>query len=104
MDCEACTIPINTELLKVNGVMEVNTSYKNGNTIVKFDNSKTSPDSLSTAINSLGYKVIQPKQQALNLKGLSLLEKKFYFCLVPECFLHLLFPRDKSDWSVVNLY
>ena len=57
MDCEACTAPINNELLKVNGVIEVNTSYKNGNAIVKFDNSKTSPDSLSTAINSLGYKV-----------------------------------------------
>lgn len=57
MDCEACTAPINNELLKVNGVIEVNTSYKNGNAIVKFDNSKTSVDSLSTAVNNLGYKV-----------------------------------------------
>ena len=57
MDCEACTAPINNKLLKVNGVMEVNTSYKNGNAIVIFDNSKTSVDSLSNAVNNLGYKV-----------------------------------------------
>ena len=58
MDCEGCTAHINGELSKVNGVIEANTSYKNANAIVKFDNSKTSVDSLSNIINNIGYKVI----------------------------------------------
>ena len=58
MDCEGCTAHINGELSKVNGVIEANTSYKNANAIVKFDNAKISGDSLSSIINSIGYKVI----------------------------------------------
>lgn len=58
MDCEGCTAHINGELSKINGVIEANTSYKNANAIVKFDNSKTSVDSLSSIVNNIGYKVI----------------------------------------------
>ena len=57
MDCEACTAPINSELLKINGVIEANTSYKNANAIVKFDNTKISVDTIANAINAIGYKV-----------------------------------------------
>lgn len=58
MDCEGCTAHINSELSKANGVIEANTSYKKANAIIKFDNSKTSVDSLSNIINNIGYKVI----------------------------------------------
>ena len=58
MDCEGCTAQINGELSKVNGVIEANTSYKNANAIVKFDNSKISVDSLSSIVTNIGYKVI----------------------------------------------
>lgn len=58
MDCEGCTAHINGELSKVNGVIEANTSYKNANAIIKFDNTKTSVDSLSSIVNNIGYKVI----------------------------------------------
>jgi len=58
MDCEGCTAHINGALSKVDGVIEANTYYKNANAIVKFDNSKTSVDSLSNIINNIGYKVI----------------------------------------------
>ena len=57
MDCEGCTAHINSELSKVNGVIETNTSYKNANAIIKFDNSKISIDSIAKAVNSIGYKV-----------------------------------------------
>ena len=57
MDCEGCTAHINSELSKVNGVIEVNTSYKNANAIVKFDNSKISVDSIANKVNTIGYKV-----------------------------------------------
>ena len=57
MDCEGCTAHINNELSKVNGVIEANTSYKNANAIVKFDNSKISVDSIANTVNAIGYKV-----------------------------------------------
>lgn len=57
MDCEGCTAPINNEILKLNGIIEANTSYKNANAIVKFDNSKVSVDSIANAVNAIGYKV-----------------------------------------------
>ena len=57
MDCEGCTAHINSELSKVNGVIEANTSYKHANAIVKFDNSKISIDSIANAVNSIGHKV-----------------------------------------------
>ncbi|MBN8718619.1 MAG: mercuric transport protein MerTP [Sediminibacterium magnilacihabitans] len=58
MTCEGCTSHIDGELSKVNGIIRSNTSYKNANAIVKFDNSKTTVDSLVNIINSIGYKVI----------------------------------------------
>lgn len=57
MDCEGCTAHINSELSKTSGVIEVNTSYEKGTSLVKFDNSKTSVDSLVSVINKTGYKV-----------------------------------------------
>ncbi len=58
MNCEGCEEHINGELLKVIGVIEVNTSYKNAGSIVKFDNTITSVDSLISIINKIGYKVV----------------------------------------------
>ncbi|MBA3674083.1 MAG: mercuric transport protein MerTP [Chitinophagaceae bacterium] len=58
MTCESCTEHVNSEISKVNGVIEFNTSYENANSRVKFDNSKTSIDSIAIAIRSTGYKVI----------------------------------------------
>jgi copper chaperone CopZ len=57
MDCEACTAHINSALSKINGVIEANTSYKNADAVVKFDNSKISVDSIANAVNAIGYKV-----------------------------------------------
>ena len=58
MDCEACEQTINLALSKVSGVLEYKTEYKDGSSIVKFDNSKTNQDSIASAINETGYKVI----------------------------------------------
>jgi copper chaperone CopZ len=57
MTCESCTEHINSELSKTLGVIDFNTSYEKGNSLVKFDNSKTSVDSLASVINKTGYKV-----------------------------------------------
>ncbi len=64
MSCEACTQEINSELSKVNGVIEYKTSYEKANSIVKFDKSKTSVDAIVAAVNKTGYKVT--KQKVIN--------------------------------------
>ena len=58
MTCESCTQNVNSEISKVKGIVEFQTSYENANSTVKFDNSKTSVDSIAAAINSTGYKVV----------------------------------------------
>ncbi len=59
MTCESCTEHVNSEIAKVNGVIEFQTSYENANSAVKFDNTKTNMPEIEKAINSTGYKVIQ---------------------------------------------
>lgn len=58
MTCESCAEHVNNEISKVNGVIEFQTSYEKASSTVKFDNSKTSVDSIATAINGTGYKVV----------------------------------------------
>ncbi len=58
MTCESCTQHVNSEISKVEGIITFETSYENANSTVKFDNSKTSIDSIATVINSTGYKVV----------------------------------------------
>ncbi len=58
MSCESCTQHVNSEISKVKGIITFQTSYDNANSIVKFDNSKTSIDSIAAVINSTGYKVV----------------------------------------------
>jgi len=64
MTCESCTEHVNNEISKVKGVIDFKTSYEKANSTVKFDNSKTSIDSIASAIKSTGYKVVS--QTAIN--------------------------------------
>ncbi len=64
MTCESCTEHVNSEISKVKGVIDFKTSYEKANSTVKYDNSKTSIDSIASAIKSTGYKVIS--QTAIN--------------------------------------
>lgn len=61
MTCEGCTEHVNSEIAKVKGVVNFHTSYEKSRSIVSFDNSKTSADSITAAINSTGYKVVAQK-------------------------------------------
>ena len=58
MTCEACTEHVNDEVAKVKGVLTWQTSYENAASIIKFDSTKTTTDSIIAAINSTGYNVI----------------------------------------------
>ncbi len=58
MTCDGCTDHVNNEIAKIRGVINYKTSFEMANSIVTFDNSKTSADSIVAAINSTGYKVV----------------------------------------------
>ena len=58
MTCEGCTKHVNSEIAKVKGVINYQTSYEKANSVVKFDNNKTSADSIAAAINITGYQVV----------------------------------------------
>jgi mercuric ion transport protein len=55
MTCDACQNHVNLAVNELTGIVDVNTSYANGNATVQFDNTKTSVDEIKEAINSTGY-------------------------------------------------
>jgi mercuric ion transport protein len=57
MTCESCRETINLTLSKVPGVLEYKTDYKEGSSLVKFDNSKTNEQNIVNKVNQTGYKV-----------------------------------------------
>lgn len=59
MYCTGCAYAVNKAISKIEGIIEYNTSYEKGNTIVTFDKNKTSVDAIVTAINKTGYTVIR---------------------------------------------
>ena len=61
MTCESCELHIKQELNKMTGIVNSTVSFKNGNAIVEFDNSKTDNSKIEQAINSTGYKVTDKK-------------------------------------------
>ena len=57
MTCGGCEEHVNSELSKVTGVIESQTSYAKGTSTVKFDKSKASVEQLKKAIAKTGYEV-----------------------------------------------
>lgn len=61
MTCAGCEAHVESEVNKLDGILSVETSYENANTIVEFDKTKTDLVAISKAINSTGYKVVDNK-------------------------------------------
>ena len=57
MSCKGCETEVNNELHKVAGVIDAQTFYDKGTSIVKYDKSKATIDQLKSAIAQTGYKV-----------------------------------------------
>ena len=57
MTCASCEAHVNQEVNKLNGIVNSKTSYKNGNAIIEYDQTKTNELEIEKAINSTGYKV-----------------------------------------------
>ena len=80
MTCSNCAATV-TKALQKKGLQEVNVSFIDKEVSFLLDE-KNSLHDISSSINSLGYKVIGPRQQIIDVKNLSPLEKKFYFSLI----------------------
>jgi mercuric ion transport protein len=57
MSCKGCETEVNNELHKVAGVIDAQTFYDKGTSIVKYDKSKATVEQLKNAIAQTGYKV-----------------------------------------------
>ena len=57
MTCNACENHVNHAVNELSGIVDVNTSYTKGNTIVEFDDTQTNILEIEEAINSTGYTV-----------------------------------------------
>lgn len=57
MTCNACEEHINHSVNKLDGILKMKSSYKNGISQVEFDKSKTNIEEIEKTINSTGYTV-----------------------------------------------
>ncbi|UJH91899.1 mercuric transport protein MerTP [Antarcticibacterium sp. 1MA-6-2] len=58
MTCAGCEAPVEGKVSKLNGIISVNASYENANTVVEYDKTKVNRAAIITAISSTYYKVV----------------------------------------------
>jgi mercuric ion transport protein len=58
MTCTGCEIHIETEVNKLDGIIEVKANYDKGTTLVIYDKTKLSTKEIEEAIKNTGYKII----------------------------------------------
>ncbi|MCX2679875.1 mercuric transport protein MerTP [Galbibacter sp. EGI 63066] len=63
MTCNGCAAHVDHEVNKLPGIINITTSYKNKNSIIEFDSSKTDVEEIKEAINATGYTVTDKKEQ-----------------------------------------
>ncbi len=61
MTCSGCEEHVKHAVNELDGVIEASASYKDGKAVISYDASKTSLEKIKVAINSTGYKVVEPK-------------------------------------------
>jgi mercuric ion transport protein len=63
MTCTSCEEHINHSVNQLIGIVNIKSSYENGNAEIEFDNSKTTIEEIEKAVNSTGYSVINTKEK-----------------------------------------
>ena len=63
MTCSACEGHINHNISELEGVIKVNTSYKEKESIVEFDTTKTKIEDIKQAVDETGYTVSEYKKE-----------------------------------------
>lgn len=61
MTCDACQNHVNHAVNELPGIIDVKSSYSEGNAVIEFDNTQTSILEIKKAINGTGYKVVGKK-------------------------------------------
>ena len=91
MTCANCALGIKKQLEK-KGMENVNVNFSTGEASY-INAGKLSLDEIKESINKIGYKVIDEVKEE---RGLSSIEKKFYFSLIftVPLFLHMFFSHD----------
>lgn len=59
MTCSGCEAHIESEVTKLDGILNVDADYEAANTTVKYDETKVDLEKIETAILSTGYKIIK---------------------------------------------
>jgi copper chaperone CopZ len=59
MTCTGCEGHIESEVNKLDGIIEVKANYEKGNTIVKYDKTKVTNKEIEDAVGKTGYKIIE---------------------------------------------
>jgi len=59
MTCTACEDHINHSVNELNGILDISSSYENGNSEIEFDDSKTTIEEIEKTINKTGYRVVE---------------------------------------------
>jgi Cu+-exporting ATPase len=104
MTCSNCALGIKKKLEK-KGLEGVSVNFSTGEVIYS-ENKKIDLEEIKNDINSLGFKVLDTSEE--EKKGLSSIEKKFYFTLfftIP-LFLHMFFSHDfilNNAWVQLGL-
>lgn len=55
MTCDACAANIETSVGKIEGVLAVEASYKDGRAVVTYDADKVKPAAIEAVVDGLGY-------------------------------------------------
>jgi mercuric ion transport protein len=59
MTCTGCEIHIESEVNKLDGIIEVKATHEKGNTIVIYDKTKVTNKEIEDAVGKTGYKIIE---------------------------------------------
>ena len=59
MTCTGCEVHIESEVNKLDGIIEVKANHEKGNTIVKYDKTKVTNKEIEDAVEKTGYKIIE---------------------------------------------
>jgi len=63
MTCSGCEKQVNHEVNKIQGIVKTVASFKNGNAIIEFDNTKTNINEIEKAIAKTEYSVTDKKEK-----------------------------------------
>jgi len=61
MTCTSCEEHINHSVYKLDGILNIKSSYESGNSVIEFDNSKTSIEEIENSVNATGYSITNTK-------------------------------------------